>query len=121
MERYIPERKHNRNRKNNGIEPGVYTAVVESVVYSPGFVKGQAIDVVYKVDVDGQIVEHPERYLIADRYSSRTQEFERLLDSLGVERYEDFVGFEFELTFAYEVKKGKAWCNVVERKLINKV
>lgn len=121
MERYIPTKKQNIQRKNAGIKPGTYEAVVTSVVSPVGFAAGQAVDVTYAVSMGELTVSYTERYLIADRNSSRTQEFECLLDSIGVECYEDFEGFEFELTFAYEVKKGKAWCNVVERKLINKV
>lgn len=118
MDRYIPERKQKRNRKNNEVTPGVYTAVVTSVVSPDGFAAGQAVDVIYAVSIKDGTAPFSERFLIADRYSPRTKEFESLLDSIGAKRYEDLVGFELELTFAYEVKRGRAWCNIIERKLL---
>jgi hypothetical protein len=121
MERYIPTKKQNKQRKNAGIKPGTYEAVVTSVVSPAGFVAGQAVDVTYAVRMGELTVSYTERYLIADRYSPRTQEFEALLDSIGAERYEDLVGVEFELTFAYEVKKSKSWCNIVDRSLLIEV
>ena len=121
MQRYIPERKEKKARKNEGIVPGVYHSVVTSVVYPDGFVAGQVIDVTYDVSIDDQVVEYTERYLIADRSSSRTKELEKFLDSIGADDYDEMVGLEFELDFQYEVKGHKAWCNVVDRKLLTEV
>lgn len=121
MQRYIPERKEKKARKNEGIMPGVYHSVVTSVVYPDGFAAGQAIDVTYDVYIDNQVVEYTERYLIADRSSSRTKNLEKFLDSIGADDYDEMVGLEFELTFQYEVKAHKAWCNVVDRKLLTEV
>ena len=121
MERYIPVKKQKKQRKNAGIKPGVYSAVVTSVVPSEGFVVGHAVDVIYAVNINDQIVEYSERFLVADQDSTRTHEFEALLNSIGADQYEDLVGIEFELTFAYEVVGKKAWCNIVDRTMLYEV
>lgn len=118
MKRYVPVKKEKNQRKGADIAPGTYDAVVISVESPEGFVEGQAIDVTYEICIDNGVTYHTERFLIADFRSPRTREFEAFLDSIGAEAYEDLVGLEFELTFKYEVKAHKTWCNIVERKLL---
>ena len=122
MERYIPAKKQvKQQRKNAGIKPGIYNAEVISVGSPEGFAAGQAIDVIYHVNIGGSIVYYTERFLIANQQSPRTQGFEKFLDSIGADLYEDIVGLELQLTFAYVVNNGKTWCNIIDRKLLNEV
>lgn len=121
MERYIPQRKQKKQKEYKGMKPGLYPAVVTSVVPSAGYVQGQSIDISYDVSVGGCSVAYTERYHIVNQNSPRTQALEDFLDSIGATSYDDLVGLKLELDFQYEVKNDRRWCNIVNRRLLTEV
>lgn len=114
--------KTTRRKRNNAqeikITPGSYMAKITAVEEPEGFRPGSAIDIVYEVKFGSNIVKHRERFSLNGR-SARTDDLDKLLDSLGTDTYEELVGATVLLTFYYELKAGRKYCNVTERKLVD--
>lgn len=60
---------------------------------------------------------HRERFSL-EGYSSRTDEIDAILDSIGSDNYEDLVGLDMKLEFNYELKRGIRYTNVTAHTLI---
>lgn len=114
---YIPTNHKKSNTRKPQIKPGTYTATVTAVEPSEGYRKGTAIDVTYDVFTDDGTKVHCERFSLVG-YSSRTDEIDAILDSIGSDNYEDLVGLNMKLEFAYELKRGIRYTNVVSHTLI---
>ena len=101
--------------------PGLYQAVVTAVESPEGYEIGNAIDVSYLLtDTNtGEKITYKERFYITGPINDRRQSFEALLDEIGAESYEDFIGSKLNLSLQYQVKRGKSYCNIVHRTLIS--
>ena len=114
---YIPtNRKKNQTRKPQ-IKPGTYAAKVTAVDPAEGYRPGAAIDVTYDVFIAEGTKVHRERFSL-EGYSSRTDEIDAILASIGSDNYEDLVGLDMELEFNYELKRGIRYTNVTAHTLI---
>lgn len=107
--------KQNKKSSKVKIRPNVmYFAKVTGVEWSPGFREGHAIDVKYKINVDGELASHKETFFVIDELNERVQRFNDLLDAVGAKTYEDYIGTELNVVFQYEVKKHGKHLNIVE-------
>lgn len=116
--------KKTKAKKAKTVTPGCYRAIVTAVESPKGFFPGNAVDVFYTLTANdtGEVFPFRERFYISDTEpDERTNAFEDILDEIGAESYEEFVGCGLEVTFMYEIKRGKRYCNIVERKLISHV
>ena len=114
---YIPtNRKKNQTRKPQ-IKPGTYAAKVTAVEPAEGYRPGAAIDVTYDVFIAEGAKVHRERFSL-EGYSSRTDEIDAILASIGSDNYEDLVGLDMKLEFNYELKRGIRYTNVTAHTLI---
>lgn len=98
-----------------GITPGEYPAKIIALGTPQGFVEGDdsAMFVRYEVDVNGSKVEKEESFFLGNFTSTRLERFENFLIAEGCNSYDDAVGKHVLLTFAYEAKRGRKYCNIV--------
>lgn len=114
---YIPTNRKKSNTRKPQIKPGTYAAKVTAVEPADGYRLGAAIDVTYDISTDDGTKVHRERFSL-EGYSPRTDEIDAILDSIGSDNYEDLVGLDMELEFAYELKRGTRYTNVVSHTLV---
>ena len=114
---YIPTNRKKSNTRKPQIKPGTYAAKVTAVEPADGYRLGAAIDVTYDVFIAEGAKVHRERFSL-EGYSSRTDEIDAILDSIGSDNYEDLVGLDMELEFNYELKRGIRYTNVTAHTLI---
>ena len=102
-------------------QPGQYRAVVTAVKSPEGFEEGNAIDVYYMLTdpKTSKSTPYQERFFIVAPLSERTMNFEKHLDEIGAERYEDYIGCELELVLAIQVRHNKPYPNIVQRTIIS--
>ena len=110
--------KIQRTAKNNAkakekIIPGVFEATIADVKPAKGFVDDSVVDVFYKVNVNGKIVETKERFAL-NFESERNDRFIDALTELGCETLEDAVGKKLVLHYAYEFTSRGKYCNIVQ-------
>ena len=109
----ISQKKYSNQKNKVAIAPGKYIAEIIDISEAEGFKKNTAIDVKYSVDVDGSDVNKSERFFL-NGTSERLQHFSDVLEQLGVEYFEEAIGKKLYLLFAYEVKNGRKYLNIVE-------
>ena len=107
-----------RTKKNNAqakakIIPGVFEATIADVKPAEGFVDTSVVDVFYKVNVKGKIVESKERFALSFE-SERNDRFIDALEELGCKTLEDAIGKNLVLHYAYEFTNRGKYCNVVQ-------
>lgn len=106
-------------KASSPLRPGVFTATVTSVEEPEGYSPGNAIDVTYKIDVDGVPVDHSERFHIKNTHSERNQNLMDLYKAINATYYADLVGTKVSIKMQYEISSyGKRYLNIVDRKLI---
>ena len=108
--------KIQRTTKSNAkakIAPGVFDATITDIKPAEGFVDDSVVDVFYKVNVNGKIVETKERFALSFP-SERNDRFDDALAELGCETLEDAIGKSLKLHYAYEFTSRGKYCNVVE-------
>ena len=97
--------------------PGDYTSIVESVDWAEGYVKGKAIKISYHLtSKSGSEFEFSEIFWVHG--SSRSNDFDKYLKKNGIEDIADFVGCEENLTLMNDIRNGKTYLNIVDRKFI---
>lgn len=109
-------RKAQSSSKKNQISTGWHSAVVVSVAEPKGFRAGDALDIVYDVDDNGERKQHQERFFMKGE-SERRDRLDKILDALGFQTYDDFVATKLDLYFQHEVNYGRSFLNVSEYKL----
>lgn len=108
-------------KTSSPLRPGVFNAIVTSVAEPEGYAPGQAIDVTYKIDVDGVPVDHTERFHIRNNKSERNKNLLNLYKAINAVYYADLVGKRVSVDLKYEVSSyNKRYLNIVDRKLITK-
>lgn len=103
------------------LKPGSYTSEIIEVKEKPGYVKGQAFVIVYRLtDDNGNEYEKTETF-INDFAVPRTKAFvDYVEDSVHeLEVVEDLVGLKEKVSLEYEVITGKTYLNITERSVIN--
>lgn len=112
----VPSQK-NKKSKKIGVRPGVFSAEVTGVVWTPHFREGDALDVTYLIDMDDEKVSYTETFFVKYGSNERVQKLNDLLDAIGAEVYEDFIGTKLEVTFLYEVTHRGKFLNIVDYRL----
>lgn len=109
-------RKPAIKKAEKGIAPGVYSAKIIAFGTPEGFADGDesAMFVRYEVEVDGTKVEKEESFFLGNFQNSRLERLDDFLVAEGCKSYDDAVGKAVKLTFAYEVKHGRKFCNIVK-------
>lgn len=112
----------NNKEKSSGYKrvklvPGDYTSIVKSVDWAEGYVEGKAIKLSYHLtSKSGSVFEFSEIFWVHG--SSRSDNFDKYLKSNGISNVDDFVGCEEKLTLMNDIRNGKTYLNIVNRKFI---
>lgn len=109
----ISQNKTFSHKTKAAFAPGKYSATIIDIHQPEGFKKDTALDVEYCVDVNGTAVNKSERFFL-NGSSERLQHFSDVLEQLGVKHLEEAIGKKLFLQFAFDVKNGKKFLNIVE-------
>lgn len=112
-------RKRNKRNQEPKIVPGTYEAEIIAVNEPEGFRPGSTLDVIYAVKCGQNLIMHRERFSLT-AHSDRLDDLNQVLDEIGSDVYEDLIGATVSLTFYYELKSGRKYCNITERKLVER-
>lgn len=107
------------NTGNKKLRPGGYVAEIVSVEEKPGYVKGQAYILTYKLtDSAGNTYTKTETF-INDFKNPRTKEFIDYLENAGyvIDNVEDLVGIKENVILEYEVVYGSTYLNITRREV----
>lgn len=97
------------------IVPGEYTAKIVALGTPEGFAEGDdsAMMVRYEVDVNGSKIVKEEPFFLGNFENPRLERLDNFLLAEGCKSYDDAIGKSVLLTFAYEVKHGRKFCNII--------
>ena len=109
----VTQNKNSYKKAKAAITPGQYVATITDIHQPEGFKKDTGLDVEYCVDVNGTAVNKSERFFL-NGSSERLQHFSDVLEQLGVKHLEEAIGKKLFLQFAYDVKNGRKFLNIVE-------
>lgn len=105
----------NHPSPNNLIRPGTYTSVVTKADWAAEYVKGEAVEIQYRLmDEAGKEYQYHEIFFW-DEENPRTAELCIYLCDNGIESLSEFVGCKEELTMAYTVKHQKRYIQITNR------
>ena len=98
-----------------GITPGEYPAKIIALGTPEGFAEGDdsAMFVRYEIAVNGTKLEKEENFFLGNFANPRLERFDNFLIAEGCKSYSDALGKHVLLTFAYEAKRGRKYCNIV--------
>lgn len=101
--------------KGKSILPGTYPAKIIAIGTPEGYADGDdsAMFVRYEVYVQGNKVQKDENFFLGSFDNPRLDRLDNFLLEEGCQCYDDAVGKSVILTFAYEVKRGRKYCNIV--------
>lgn len=116
-----PAKRAKHNEK--GIMPGTYTAKIIAVGTPDGFADDDdsAMYVRYEIEVEGRKVEKDENFFFGDFENPRVERLNAFLRAEGCKSYDDAIGKPVLLTFVYEAKHGRKYCNIVRYASVDKV
>ena len=102
-------------KAEKGITPGEYSAKIIALGTPEGFAEGDdsAMFVRYEVDVNGSKVEKEENFFLGNFANPRLERLDEFLLGDGCKSYDDAIGKDVKLTFAYEAKHGRKYCNII--------
>ena len=102
-------------KADKGIVPGEYPAKIIALGTPEGFNEGDdsAMFVRYEIDMNGSKVVKDESFFLGNFENPRLERLDNFLLSEGCKSYDDAIGKSVLLTFAYEVKHGRKFCNIV--------
>lgn len=109
-------RKTKSSSQKKQVSTGWHSAVVVSVAEPNGFRVGDALDIIYEINDGGETKQHRERFFMKGE-SARRARLDKILDTLDLEAYDDFVGVKIDIHFQYEVNHGRTFLNISEYRL----
>lgn len=109
-------RKTKSSSQKKQVSTGWHSAVVVSVAEPNGFRVGDALDIIYEINDGGETKQHRERFFMKGE-SARRARLDKILDTLDLEAYDDFVGVKLDIHFQYEVNNGRSFLNISDYRL----
>lgn len=112
--------KRSNSTKKNSAKPGSHPSKVVKVSDADGYAKGEAFWLWYELENDGKMVEYSE-FFLNDTANDRTGELDEYLKEHGViiNSPEELIGLQEVLTLEKQVRNGKSYLNVANRKFVS--